>query len=265
MGDLMQRVSDHGRVQAFLTNQMLSIIFTFLSFIVFGVVLLFYNRNVFGIFLCGSILYGFWIVLFLKKRKIVDYELFEQEAINQSKTYQFMTSIQEIKLQNCEKRRRWDWEDTQADLFHIQMKSLKLQQTQEVGSLFINEIKNIIITALSAAGVINGEITLGSMLAIQYIVGQLNSPIEQLMLFIYTFQDMKISLERINEVHNEIDEDNRDDLNTKFGEDKSIRFGNVDFKYEICANKKILDDISFEIPSGKITAIVGASGSVKPL
>lgn len=194
MGDLMQRVSDHGRVQAFLTNQMLSIIFTFLSFIVFGVVLLFYNRNVFGIFLCGSILYGFWIVLFLKKRKIVDYELFEQEAINQSKTYQFMTSIQEIKLQNCEKRRRWDWEDTQADLFYIQMKSLKLQQTQEVGSLFINEIKNIIITALSAAGVINGEITLGSMLAIQYIVGQLNSPIEQLMLFIYTFQDMKISL-----------------------------------------------------------------------
>lgn len=263
MGDLMQRVSDHGRVQAFLTNQMLSIIFTFLSFIVFGVVLLFYNRNVFGIFLCGSILYGFWIVLFLKKRKIVDYELFEQEAINQSKTYQFMTSIQEIKLQNCEKRRRWDWEDTQADLFHIQMKSLKLQQTQEVGSLFINEIKNIIITALSAAGVINGEITLGSMLAIQYIVGQLNSPIEQLMLFIYTFQDMKISLERINEVHNEIDEDNRDDLNTKFGEDKSIRFGNVDFKYEICANKKILDDISLEIPSGKITAIVGASGSGK--
>jgi ATP-binding cassette subfamily B protein len=135
MGDLMQRVSDHGRIQSFLTNQILSVIFAFLTFIVFGVVLFIYNHLVFSIFVVGSVSYGIWVSLFLQKRKVLDYELFEKEAINQSKTYQFLTSIQEIKLQNCEKRRRWEWEDTQADLYGIRMKTLKLQQTQETGSL----------------------------------------------------------------------------------------------------------------------------------
>ena len=230
----------------------------------FGIVLFIYNHWVFGIFLTGSLLYSFWIALFLRKRKVLDYELFEKEAINQSRTYQFLTSIQEIKLQNCEQRRRWEWEDTQADLFGIQMKVLKLQQTQEVGSLLINELKNILITALSATAVINGSITLGGMLAIQYIVGQLNAPIEHLMSFIYSFQDMKISLERINEIHNGRNEDtDNSGRGMELSSDKSIILDGIDFKYEICATKKTIDNISFKIPEGKITAIVGASGSGK--
>lgn len=201
MGDLLQRIGDHTRVQNFLTGQVLNIIFTFLSFIIFGVVLFIYNPLIFGIFAIGSMCYGVWITIFLNKRKFLDYELFEQQAKNQDKTYQFITSIQEIKLQDCEQRRRWEWEDTQAELFNVQMKSLKLQQAQEAGSIFINEIKNIIITVLAATAVINNQMTLGAMLAIQYIIGQLNSPVSQLMSFIYSFQDVKISLERINEIH----------------------------------------------------------------
>ena len=264
LGDLTQRVGDHNRVQSFLTNQTLSVAFTLLNFLVLGIVLFVYNDTIFGIFLLGSIVYALWIALFLHKRKIIDYELFEQESINQSKTFQFLTSIQEIKLQNCENRRRWEWEDTQADLFHVKVKSLKLQQLQEAGSLLINEIKNILVTAFSATAVINGDITLGSMLAIQYIAGQLNSPIEQLMNFIYSFQDMRISLERINEIHNGVDEDTG--IRTKemkLGNDKSILFKNVDFKYESCSMKKTLDDVTIKIPEKKVTAIVGASGSGK--
>ena len=149
MGDLMQRMNDHSRVNNFLTQQTLNITFAMLTFVVFSVVLFFYNKLVFAIFLLGSILYGAWMTLFLKRRKVLDYELFEQQAINNNKTYEFITSMQEIKLQDCEQRRRWEWEDTQADLFGVQMKSLKLQQTQEAGSIFINEVKNIIITVVA--------------------------------------------------------------------------------------------------------------------
>ncbi len=191
MGDLLQRINDHSRVQSFLTNQILGVVFTFLSFLIFGIVLFIYNKLVFGVFLIGSVIYGLWITTFLRKRKVLDYELFEQQAKNHNKTYQLITSIQEIKLQDCEQRRRWEWEDTQADLFSVQMKVLKLQQTQEAGSIFINEVKNIIITVLAATSVINGQMTLGAMLAVQYIIGQLNSPVEQLMSFIYSLQDVK--------------------------------------------------------------------------
>ena len=191
MGDLLQRLNDHSRVQSFLTNQILGVVFTFLSFLIFGIVLFIYNKLVFGVFLIGSVIYGLWITTFLRKRKVLDYELFEQQAKNHNKTYQLITSIQEIKLQDCEQRRRWEWEDTQADLFSVQMKVLKLQQTQEAGSIFINEVKNIIITVLAATSVINGQMTLGAMLAVQYIIGQLNSPVEQLMSFIYSLQDVK--------------------------------------------------------------------------
>lgn len=184
-GDLMQRMSDHQRVQSFLTRETLGMMFTGLSFVVFGVVLFVYNKLVFGVFLLGSVIYGVWIASFLSHRKVLDYELFEKQAENQNKTFRFITSMQEIKLQGCGRRRRWEWEDVQADLFAVQMKSLRLQQTQEAGSVFINEVKNIVITALAAAGVIDGSLTLGEMLAIQYIVGQLNSPVEQMMSSVY--------------------------------------------------------------------------------
>ncbi len=263
MGDLLQRIGDHSRVQNFLTGQVLNVIFTFLSFIIFGIVLLIYNPLIFGVFATGSVLYGVWITSFLKRRKVLDYELFEQQAKNQNKTYQFITSMQEIKLQDCEQRRRWEWEDTQADLFTVQMKSLKLQQTQEAGSIFLNEVKNIIITVLAATAVINGQMTLGAMLAIQYIIGQLNSPVEQLMSFIYSLQDVKISLERINEIHEGKNEEINENQVSEFNTEKSLTLSSVNFMYDPHAIKKTLTDVSFYIPEGKVTAIVGASGSGK--
>ena len=263
MGDLMQRMNDHNRVEKFLTTQMLNVTFSLLSFIVFGCVLLGYNIFIFLIFLTGSILYGIWIAIFLKKRKLLDYELFEKQAMNNNKTYQFITSMQEIKLQNCEQRRRWEWEDVQADLFQVNMKSLKLQQTQEAGSIFINEVKNIIITVLAATAVIHGQMTLGMMLAVQYIIGQLNAPVEQLM-NLYSLQDVKISLERINEIHEmENEENNKEALNAFHDRDKSLSFKNADFKYDPHNPNKTLDGINITIPEGKVTAIVGTSGSGK--
>lgn len=263
MGDLLQRIGDHTRVQNFLTGQVLNIVFTFLSFIIFGIVLFVYNIYIFSIFAVGSFCYALWIILFLKKRKILDYELFEQQAKNQNKTYQLITSMQEIKLQDCERRKRWEWEDAQADLFNVQMNSLKLQQAQEAGSIFINEVKNIIITVIAATAVINGKMSLGAMLAVQYIIGQLNSPVEQFMSFIYSLQDVKISLERINEIHEGKNEESNENQAKTFDAEKSISIENVDFKYDPHALNKTLDGVSFNIPEGKVTAIVGASGSGK--
>ena len=264
MGDLMQRMGDHSRVNTFLTQQTLSIVFSLFTFVVFSIVLLSYNWLIFAIFMLGSLLYGGWLALFLRRRKVLDYELFEQQAINNNKTYEFITSMQEIKLQDCEQRRRWEWEDVQADLFNVQMKSLKLQQTQEAGSIFINELKNIVITVVAATAVIHGQLTLGMMLAVQYIIGQLNSPVEQLMSFFYSVQDVKISLERINEIHRMDDENGKQGLETSVtDETKGIDLENVNFKYDPHALKTIIDDVSLTIPKGKVTAIVGASGSGK--
>ena len=264
MGDLMQRMGDHSRVNTFLTQQTLSIVFSLFTFVVFSIVLLSYNWLIFAIFMLGSLLYGGWLALFLRRRKVLDYELFEQQAINNNKTYEFITSMQEIKLQDCEQRRRWEWEDVQADLFGVQMKSLKLQQTQEAGSIFINELKNIVITVVAATAVIHGQLTLGMMLAVQYIIGQLNSPVEQLMSFFYSVQDVKISLERINEIHRMDDENGKQGLETSVtDETKGIDMENINFKYDPHALKTIIDNVSLTIPKGKVTAIVGASGSGK--
>lgn len=264
MGDLLQRMNDHNRVEKFLTTQTLSVMFSLFSFIVFGIVLLCYSLPIFGIFLMGSICYTLWIALFLKRRKQIDYLYFEKQAKNNNKTYQFITAMQEIKLQDCEQRRRWEWEDVQAELFDANMKSLKLQQTQEAGSIFINEIKNIVITVVAATAVINGQMTLGMMLAVQYIIGQLNSPIEQLMNFIYSLQDVKISLERINEIHEMENEESDANVLTDFQDtDKSLHLKQVDFKYDPHALNKILDTVDCTIPEGKVTAIVGTSGSGK--
>ncbi len=263
MGDLLQRIGDHQRVQSFLTGQVLGIVFSIISFAVFGFVLFVYDKLIFAVFLAGSIAYGAWIAVFLSRRRTLDYELFEQEAKNQNKTYQFITSMQEIKLQDCEQRRRWEWEDTQADLFEVEMKAMKLQQTREAGSIFINEVKNIIITVVAATAVIEGSMTLGAMLAVQYIIGQLNSPVSQLMTFVYSLQDVKISLERINEIHQGRNEEDGGERREAFGSDMSICLDNVGFRYDPHALAKTIDGVSVRIPGGKVTAIVGASGSGK--
>lgn len=262
-GDLMQRIADHARVQTFLTTQVLGVSFSVLNFLIFGIVLAFYDAAIFGVFMAGSAVYGLWITFFLRRRKVLDYELFERQSENQNKTFQFLTSMQEIKLQDCERRRRWEWEDVQADLFAVQMKILKLGQSEEAGAIFINEVKNILITVMAAAAVINGEITLGAMLAVQYIIGQLNSPVEQLMAFVYSLQDVKISLERINEVHLGRDEETDTGKLTRFESEKSIEIKHLDFKYDPHALKHVLRDINLTIPQGKVTAIVGASGCGK--
>ena len=264
MGDLLQRMNDHQRVNTFLTQKVLNVSFAMLTFIVFSIVLLFYNKLIFTIFIVGSSLYGGWMALFLKSRKILDCELFEAQSENNNKTYEFITSIHEIKLQDCEQRRRWDWEDVQAELFKVELKMQKLQQIQEAGSIFVNEIKNIIITVVAAAAVIDGQMTLGMMLAIQYIIGQLNYPLEQLMQFFYSIQDVRISLERINEIHRKKTEDGKPGLKVALDEpQKGIEMNDLVFKYDEYAEEYTIDNVNVHIPKGKVTAIVGASGSGK--
>lgn len=264
MGDLMQRMGDHSRVNAFLTQQSMSTMFSMVTFVVFSGVLWWYDPTIFLIFLMGSVLYGGWMMLFLRRRRVLDYELFARQAENNNKTYQMLTSMQEIKLQSCERRRTLEWRQVQEDLLGVQTKSLRLKQQQEAGCVLINEMKNIVITVLSATAVIHGNLTLGMMLAIQYIIGQLNSPVSQLMDFFYAIQDVKISLERINEIH-DAEEDHLDDWRWKVYRDgtKNIEFRNVNFKYDPHSPKWTVHDINFTIPEGKVTAIVGASGSGK--
>lgn len=206
VGDLLQRISDHERVERFLTAQTLSVLFSAFGFFVFGGVLLYYNWVIFLIFLFGSTIYAAWITLFLKRRRLLDYTYFEQRARNQAKTMQLLQGMQEIKLQHCEQRRRWEWEDIQADLFRTNIKSMKLQQSQEAGSILINEVKNIVISVVAAAAVIRGELSLGMMLAVQYIIGQLNAPVEQFVQFLYNWQDVRISLERMSEIRDRQEE-----------------------------------------------------------
>ena len=267
MGDLMQRIEDHRRVEQFLTSSSLSLLFSFFTFLVFGVVLAVYNIGIFFVFLLGTLLYASWIVFFLKKRRQLDYKYFEQAGRNRNVTYQLIGGMQEIKLQGCEQRKRWEWEDVQADLFKVNLQSLNLQQTQQAGSIIINEMKNIFITVIAATAVIHGNMTLGMMLAVQYIIGQLNSPVEQLIQFIYSWQDVSISLERMNEIHTEANEENVGRTRKTYTEETtqghSITVKGLSFKYDMYSSRNILSEINLSIPNGKVTAIVGASGSGK--
>lgn len=244
MGDLMQRIEDHRRVEQFLTSSSLSLLFSFFTFLVFGFVLAVYNLGIFLVFLFGTSLYAGWIILFLKKRRQLDYRYFEQAGRNRNVTYQLIDGMQEIKLQGCEQRKRWEWEDVQADLFKVNLQSLDLQQIQQAGSITINEVKNILITVLAATAVIHGSMTLGMMLAVQYIIGQLNSPVEQLIQFIYSWQDVSISLDRMNEIHTETNEENTERTRNAYTHETtdghSIRISNLSFKYDIYCHQDIL-------------------------
>ena len=267
MGDILQRIEDHRRVEQFLTSSSLSLLFSFFTFLVFGGILAVYNLGIFAVFLIGTILYAGWVILFLKKRRQLDYKYFEQAGRNRNVTYQLIGGMQEIKLQGCEQRKRWEWEDVQADLFKVNLQSLNLQQVQQAGSITINEVKNILITVLAATAVIHGNMTLGMMLAVQYIIGQLNSPVEQLIQFIYSWQDVSISLDRMNEIHTETNEENAEKTQNAYtdetAEGHSLTIKDLSFKYDIYSPKDILSDINLSIPNGKVTAIVGASGSGK--
>jgi ATP-binding cassette subfamily B protein len=266
VGDILQRINDHARVKEFLTTSTLSSIFSVFNLLVFGVVLFIYNSTIFSIYLGGSVLYVVWIFLFLNKRKELDYKMFDQLASNQSKIYQIIQGIQEIKLTGSETQKRWEWERIQAGIFRVNIKNLSLEQWQGAGASVINQTKNILITYVAAKAVISGVdgMTLGMMLAIQYIIGQMNAPLNQLVGFIQAAQYARISLDRIGEIHNkEEEEEDATGLLQLMPESKSIVLENVSFQYSGPDSDKVLDNINIVIPEGKVTAIVGTSGSGK--
>ncbi|MDB5158322.1 MAG: Toxin translocation ATP-binding protein [Mucilaginibacter sp.] len=263
-GDILQRMNDQRNIQNFLTGSALTTIFSMFNLVVFSMVLAYYNITIFFVFAISSILYVVWIAIFLKQRRILNYKSFNLSAKTQSNVMQLINGMQEIKLNNCEQQKRWEWEHIQARLFRYNVNSLALSQYQQGGATFINEGKNIFITFLSAEAVINGNLTLGAMVAIQYIVGQLSSPIEQFLNFIQGFQDARISLERLNEIHQMQDEEPVDkEWNYSLPEDKSLSLNNLTFSYAGAGNTPVLDDVNLSIPQGKTTAIVGMSGSGK--
>lgn len=265
-GDIIQRISDHQRVQSFLSSTTLNTVFSFFNLIIFGIILAYYSWKIFWIFMGGSIAYIGWTLLFLKQRAELDYKTFDQASDNQSNIYQLISGMQEIKLNGSERRRRWEWEAIQIKLFKISIKGLSLSQMQNLGGKFFNEIKNIFITFVAAKAVIDGELTLGMMLSTQYIIGQLNLPISNFITFIQSGQDAKISVQRLAEIHNkdEEDQDQRLATNKEFiPENKTIHINNGSFRYGGRKSLMILKDINLSIPEGKVTAIVGHSGSGK--
>ncbi|MEQ1554497.1 MAG: peptidase domain-containing ABC transporter [Ferruginibacter sp.] len=263
-GDIIQRISDHHRIESFLTGTALNTLFSIFNLILFSFVLLSYNTTIFIIFLGGSILYLFWISFFLKYRRKIDYKKFTIASKENNATMQLVYGMQEIKLNNAENTFRWAWEGLQAGLFKLNFKSLSLVQYQQVGTFFINQGKNILITFIVARLVIEGTLTLGMMLAIQYIIGQLNSPVEQLIGFTQQAQDAKISLERLNDIHGLDDEEaTNSELQHQLPNEQSIHIKNLSFTYPGAGNEPVLKNINLQIPEGKVTAIVGMSGSGK--
>jgi ATP-binding cassette subfamily B protein len=264
IGDMLQRIGDHTRVENFLTNQSLNVLFSMVNLVIFSVVLAIYSWQILLIFLVGSLLYVLWIILFLNKRRELDFKRFTQLSENQGKLIELISGMQEVKLNNCEKQKRWEWERIQARLFNVNISRLSLAQTQVVGSGFINQLKNILISFVSAKLVIDGYMTLGGMVAVSYIIGQMNGPIEGLMGFIQTAQDAKISLERLNEIHVKEDEETLEESRiTLFPERKDIHIKNLHYQYEGPRSPMVLKNISISIPAAKTTAIVGMSGSGK--
>lgn len=264
IGDILQRIGDHDRIQSFMTGTTLTTIFSFFNFIVFSFILAYYNMLILFVFVIGNSLYVIWILLFLSYRRKLDNSRFSQSAANQGSIVQMITGMQEIKFNNCEKQQRWKWENIQVRLFKISIKGTALEQYQQMGSIFFSQTTNLLISYLSAKAVIDGHITLGMMMSISYITGQLAAPISQIISFSKSFQDAKISLERLNEIHNKEDEEQtiHNKVN-EFPENKPIRMENIYFNYDGANRDYILENFSLNIPANKITAIVGASGSGK--
>lgn len=263
-GDILQRINDHKRIQDFLTGSSLSVIFSVFNIIIFGIVLLVYSGMIFLIFMGGSALYVAYVWLFMKKRAELDHKRFAQQSANQSTVVQLVNGMQEIKLSACEQQKRWEWERIQAKLFKVNIKSLALRQYQDSGAVLINQSKNLLITALVASLVVKGEMTLGMMLSVQYIIGQLNSPVNELIAFARDMQDARLSMDRLSEVRDKPDEeDPTRELLREIPEGKEIRLQNLNFKYDPLSEYPTLDDINLVIPPGKQTAIVGMSGSGK--
>lgn len=264
VGDIMQRIGDHNRIESFLTGSSISTLFSFFNFFIFGFILAYYSPLILGIFLLGNTLYVSWVLIFMKYRRELDIRRFAQAAGEQSSLIQLVTGMQEIKLNNCEKQKRWQWERIQVKLFRISVKGMALGQVQQVGSVFFNQTTNILISFIAAKSVVGGEMTLGMMMSLTYIIGQLNAPVSAFIGFVRQLQDAKISLERLNEIHGKEDEESKatSQLST-LPEKKEITVNHVYFSYDGADRDYVLEDVCLTIPQQKITAIVGASGSGK--
>lgn len=265
VGDILQRINDHTRIQDYLTNSSLNVLFSFFNIVILGLVLAFYSLKIFAIFIIGSLLYFLWVWLFMKKRAELDHKNFAQQSANQSTVIQLITGMQEIKLNACEQQKRWGWEGIQARLFRIRVKGMALSQYQDSGAIFINQTKNILITALVAKFVIDGEMTIGMMVAVQYIIGQLNSPVDQIIEFARKTQDARLSLDRLSDLQTQEDEATLDDSRIQeIPSGKNLLAGGLYFAYDGTSEGiYVLNDVGIMIPSGKKTAIVGTSGSGK--
>ena len=265
VGDILQRINDHSRIQSYLTNSSLSILFSIFNMVIFSVVLFLYSFSIFSIFFLGSALYFGWVWLFMKRRAELDHKSFAQNSANQSNVIQLVTGMQEIKLNGCEQQKRWEWERIQAKLFRLRIRGMALSQYQDSGAVLINQTKNIVITALVAKLVIDGQMTLGMMMAVQYIIGQLNGPVDQLISFVRETQDAKLSLERLSDVHDKEDEEVKDEQRIlDIPANKDVVLSNVTFGYDATSvGEPVIRGVNLTIPVGKQTAIVGTSGSGK--
>ena len=264
IGDIMQRIGDHKRIETFMTGSSISTLFSFVNFIVFSFVLAYYSLSILGLFLVGNGLYIVWVLAFMRYRRELDIKRFAQAAGEQSNLFQLITGMQEIKLNNCETEKRWQWERIQVKLFKISIKGLAVEQYQQVGTAFFSQTTNILISFLAAREVVSGNMTLGMMMSLTYIVGQLSSPIDQFIGFARAFQDAKISLERLGEIHQKEDEEENADMKvTTLPEMRTLTIENLKFSYDGADRDYVLDNVNLTIPEKKVTAIVGSSGSGK--
>ncbi|WP_153848767.1 peptidase domain-containing ABC transporter [Sphingobacterium paramultivorum] len=263
-GDIMQRMADQQRIEGFLTGNTLNTLFSLVNMLIFGSLLIVYNGTIFMVFIISTTLYTLWILAFMKYRRELDHKRFKIASENQTYMVEMIQSMQDIKLNNAQKQKRWGWEALQAKLFKFRVESLALSQYQSIGSMAINQIKGILITYIAAKAVIDGDITLGGMMATQYIVGMVSDPVESLLGFMQSYQDAKISLERLNEIYeSEEEEDIRKDYLTRLPENKTIELRNLTFTYYGAGNEPVFDRLNLTFPAGQTTAIVGASGSGK--
>ena len=263
-GDIMQRIGDHARIKSFLMGNTVNILFSVVNFFIFTGILGYYHPLILVIFLGGNSLHVVWILSFMRFRRELDIKRFNQSAGEQSKIIQLIQGMQEIKLNNCERQKRWEWEHIQVKLFRINVRGLSLGQIQQAGSSFFTQTTGIIVSFIAAKAVVDGQMTLGMMMSLTYIIGQVAAPISEFIGFAQSFQDAKISLERLNEIHNQVDEEQN--IETKLSRlpvNRDICLKDVTFSYSGADRDYALEGVNLTIPANKVTAIVGASGSGK--
>ncbi|MCF8221930.1 MAG: peptidase domain-containing ABC transporter [Bacteroidales bacterium] len=263
-GDILQRIEDNQRIESFLSNTSLSVLFSFVNLVIFGIVLAIYDINILLIFIAGTALYITWVAIFMKPRARLDHTRFKQLSDNNATLIDIISGMQEIKLTQSETSKRWNWENIQASLFKTRVKAMSLSQYQLAGGRLINEATNVLITIVAASAVLSGSMTLGMMLAVQFIIGQLNIPVNQMVVFFRTAQDARMSLDRLSEVQSGVSEEDESQMRVKnLPDNRSIYINDLSFQYEGPRSPYVLKDIDIIIPENKITAIVGTSGSGK--